>query len=150
MRVREKIEWIYRKFVNRETVLYLIFGVLTTLVDWLVYPLLRYLGHSVAVSSTGSWAAAVLFAFITNKLFVFQSFTFRPRLFLKELVSFVSCRIVSGVITIFLMVILVDVLGFHEWLGKVGVSAMSLVLNYIFSKLFIFKKTNQRSEELNG
>lgn len=138
--LQEKIQLLWKKFVNRETVSYLIFGVLTTLVDWLVYPLLRFFGYSVALSSTGSWAAAVLFAFVTNKLFVFQSYTFQPALFLKEFFSFVSCRFVSGVITIAAMVVLVDVCGFHEWIGKVGVSAMSLVLNYIFSKLFIFKK----------
>ena len=76
---KEKLEILWKKLVNRETVSYLIFGVLTTLVDWLVYPILRWLDYSVAVSSAGSWAAAVLFAFVTNKLFVFQSYTFRPR-----------------------------------------------------------------------
>lgn len=134
------IKKLFDKFVNRETITYVIFGVLTTAVDWLVYPLMRWGGHSVALSSAVSWAAAVLFAFITNKLFVFQSYTFRPVEFFKEFVSFVSCRALTGVLTVAAMVVMVDMLGWNEWFGKFAVSAMSLVLNYVFSKLFIFKK----------
>ena len=143
--LREKLGILWRKFVNRETVSYLVFGVLTTLVDWLVYPLMRWLGHSVAVSSTASWAAAVLFAFITNKLFVFKSFVFRPEPLAKEFVSFVSCRALTGLFTIGAMVFIVDIMGWNEWIGKVAVSAISLVLNYIFSKLFIFRKDAKKS-----
>lgn len=138
---KEKIEIIGKRFVNRETVSYLIFGVLTTLVDWLVYPVLRWFGHSVALSTAGSWAAAVLFAFVTNKLFVFQSYVFSLRELVREFASFVSCRTFSGLITILAMVVLVDWLGCNEWLGKAAVSALSLVLNYALSKLFIFKKS---------
>lgn len=134
--------WIkpWEKFVNRETISYIIFGVLTTAVDWLVYPLMRWLGYSVGMSSAFSWAAAVMFAFVTNKLFVFKSFTFRPTEFMKELVSFVSCRFLTGVLTVGAMIVMVNYMGWNEWFGKFLVSVMSLVLNYIFSKLFIFKK----------
>lgn len=141
--LKEKMEILWGRFVNRETVSYLIFGVLTTLVDWLVYPVLRWLDYSVAVSTAGAWAAAVLFAFVTNKLFVFRSFTLRPAELCKEFVSFVACRVLSGLFTIAAMVFIVDVMGWNEWIGKVAVSAISLVLNYIFSKLFIFKKPKQ-------
>lgn len=131
--------------MNRETVSYLIFGVLTTAVDWLVYPLMRWLHYSVAVSSSASWLAAVLFAFITNKIFVFQSRTLQMKELGREFVSFVSCRALTGAFTIIAMVVIVDVMGWNEWIGKVAVSAISLVLNYIFSKLFIFKKTAEDS-----
>lgn len=130
---------VWKKFVNRETISYFIFGVLTTVVDWLVYPLMRWLHYSVAFSSFLSWAAAVLFAFITNKLFVFQSYTLNPKELFKEFVSFVSCRALTGAFTIVAMVVMVDFLGWNEWLGKFTVSALSLVLNYVCSKLFIFK-----------
>lgn len=139
----DKINKLWNRFVNRETVSYLIFGVLTTLVDWLVYPLLRWMDYSVAFSTAGAWAAAVLFAYVTNKIFVFQSYSLRPAVLVKEFVSFVSCRLLSGVFTIAAMVFIVDVMGWNEWIGKVAVSAISLVLNYIFSKLFIFKKPKQ-------
>jgi len=138
--IREKMGILWKKFVNRETVSYLIFGVLTTAVDWLVYPVMRWFDHSVAVSTAIAWAVAVLFAFVTNKLFVFRSFTLRPDKLGKEFVSFVSCRALTGLFTVLAMVFIADVMGWNEWLGKVAVSAISLVLNYIFSKLFIFKK----------
>lgn len=138
--IKETWEKIREKFMNREIVSYFIFGVLTTAVDWLVYPIMRWMGHSVAFSSTISWAAAVLFAFVTNKLFVFQSFTLRPTVFFREFISFVSCRLFTGALTVGAMVVMVNLLGWNEWLGKFIVSAMSLVLNYVFSKLFIFRK----------
>lgn len=134
---------LWNKFVNREMISYIIFGVLTTAVDWIVYPFMRWLGYSVGFSSALSWAAAVLFAFVTNKLFVFRSHTLRPDLLLKEFASFVSCRLLTGALTVGAMVVMVDMMGWNEWFGKFLVSALSLVLNYIFSKLFIFKKTVQ-------
>ena len=143
--LNEKMGKLWARFVNRETVSYFIFGVLTTAVDWLVYPLMRWFGHSVALSSIASWAAAVIFAFVTNKLFVFQSYTFRPKELSKEFISFVSCRALTGAFTVVAMVVIVDVMGWNEWIGKVAVSALSLVLNYIFSKLFIFKKTAENN-----
>ena len=135
--LKEKMGKLWARFVNRETVSYFIFG---------VYPLMRWLDHSVAWSSVVSWAAAVIFAFVTNKIFVFQSYTFRPKELSREFVSFVSCRALTGAFTVVAMVVIVDVMGWNEWIGKVAVSAMSLVLNYIFSKLFIFKKTADARE----
>ncbi|MFR4439984.1 MAG: GtrA family protein, partial [Hungatella sp.] len=72
------IETIWRKFVNRESVSYIIFGVLTTLADWLTYTACWKFGMDYRISTVVSWAAAVMFAFVTNKLFVFQSWEFKP------------------------------------------------------------------------
>ena len=138
--MKEKLSGLFGKVVNRETVLYLVFGVLTTLVDWICYPVMRHFGHSVAVSQFIAWAAAVLFAFVTNKSMVFQSYSLNPPVVLKELASFVACRAFSGALTIAGMVVMVDWLCVNEWLSKAFVSAVSLVLNYIFSKWFIFGK----------
>lgn len=143
--IRDTWTTIYNKFVNRETISYFVFGVLTTAVDWLVYPLMRWLKYSVAFSSAASWAAAVLFAFITNKLFVFQSHTLSGKELFKEFISFVSCRALTGAFSVGAMVMMVDIWGLNEWFGKFMVSAMSLVLNYVFSKLFIFKQ--KKAEE---
>ena len=73
------IERLWKKFVNRETISYLIFGVLTTLVDWISYWYMRQLGIDYRIATAGSWAAAVLFAFVTNKLFVFNSWDLHPK-----------------------------------------------------------------------
>lgn len=130
-----------KKLVNRETILYIIFGVLTTLVDWGSYKLMRDRNIGYQLATAGSWAAAVAFAFVTNKLFVFGSFTLRPKLLGKELTSFVVCRLLTGLLTLVAMTIMVDGLGItQDFICKIIVSALSLVLNYILSKLFIFKK----------
>ena len=134
------IEKIWRKFVNRESVSYIIFGVLTTLVDWLTYTACWKAGMDYRISTVVSWAAAVLFAFVTNKLFVFQSWDFQPSYIWKELVSFVVCRAATGVFTLVAMIAMVDGMGWNEFFGKLMVSAISLVLNYVWSKLFIFKE----------
>ena len=131
-------------FKYKELILYAICGILTTLVGWGSYVVsVDYIGFSVFAASIVSWVCGVVFAFVTNKLFVFQSYSFRPKELLKEFVSFVSCRALSGLFTIAAMIFIVDVMGWNEWLGKVAVSAISLVLNYIFSKLFIFKKAER-------
>ena len=131
---------IWKKFANREAVLYFIFGVMTTLVDWVSYAVFWAMGMDYRVSTALSWAAAVLFAFVTNKFFVFRSFNMKPGYLWKEFVSFVACRVTTGVLTMIGMIIMVDFLHWNEFVGKFMVSAMSLVLNYVFSKLFIFRK----------
>lgn len=143
--LREKMGILWKRLVNRETISYVIFGVLTTLVDWAVYRIVRWPGYSVAFSSAVSWASAVLFAFITNKRFVFRSNALGMAPLAREFLSFVSCRAFTGLFTIVFMVAAVDGLGWNEWLGKAAVSAISLVMNYVFSKLFIFKKSENRS-----
>ena len=116
------IDKIWKKLVNRETISYLIFGVLTTLVDWISYWYMRRLGIDYRAATAGSWAAAVLFAFVTNK-------------------PFVACRAATGAFTMVAMIVMVDGLGIRQdFICKIVVSAISLVLNYIFSKWFIFRK----------
>ncbi len=144
------IDKYWSRLVNRESVSYIIFGVLTTLVDWVVYTICWKLGMDYRVSTAVSWCAAVLFAFVTNKLFVFQSRSLSLNLLWKEFVSFVGCRAATGIFTMVAMIVMVDCLHLNEFLGKLVVSAISLVLNYIFSKLFIFKKNHDGEEEQYG
>ena len=129
------------KLCNRESIFYVIFGVLTTATDWLCYSALRAVGADYRVSTALSWSAAVIFAFATNKFFVFQSFEMKPGRLWKEFASFVACRIATFLITMAGMILMVGVLCWNEFLGKLIVSGASMVLNYIPSKLFIFKKT---------
>lgn len=130
---------ILGKFCNAESLTYIFFGVLTTAVDWISYRILWGLGADYRVSTALSWAAAVLFAFVTNKFFVFRSFDMSPGYLWKEFVSFVACRAATGILTMAGMILMVGVLHWNEFLGKLVVSAVSLVLNYILSKVFIFK-----------
>lgn len=134
------IERLWKKFVNRETVSYLIFGVLTTLVDWVSYWAMRQVEVDYRLATIGSWAAAVLFAFVTNKLFVFNSWDLHPRKVWKEFSSFVICRVATGLFTLVAMIAMVSGLKIsQDFICKIAVSVISLVLNYLLSKLFIFK-----------
>ena len=141
---------LWKKFVNRESVTYIIFGILTTAVDWAVYTVLWRLGADYRISTAVSWAAEVLFAFVTNKLFVFQSMEFGAKRLWREFVSFVAARAATGIFTMLGMIVMVDGLRWNEFLGKLVVSAVSLVLNYIFSKWFIFKKTGGGESQGNA
>lgn len=139
------IEKIWRKVVNRETISYIVFGVLTTLVDWVTYAGCRKVEIDYRWATVVAWIVAVLFAFVTNKFFVFESKSLEGKKVLQELVSFVTCRGATGIFTLVVMIVLVDGLGIkQDFICKVVVSAISLILNYVFSKLFIFKNANKQ------
>lgn len=135
------IEKLWKKLWEKETILYLIFGVLTTLADWLSYSCMRHAGIGYRPATVGAWAVAVAFAFVTNKLFVFESRDLSLKTLWKESSSFVACRAATGVFTYVAMIVMVDGMGIsQDMLCKIVVSGISLVLNYVLSKLFIFKK----------
>ena len=135
---------IRARLVNRETISYFIFGVLTTLVDWVSYRIMtRGRGVDYRVATAGSWAAAVLFAFVTNKLFVFESRSLNAKRVWAEFVPFVACRVATGLFTLAAMIAMVDGMGIREdFACKVVVSGISLVLNYVFSKWLVFRKVS--------
>lgn len=85
--IKEKLSQIWGKFVNRETISYLIFGVLTTLVDWISYAVFRHNGMNYRMATICCQAAAILFAYVTNKIWVFRSYNFHPVYLLKEMAS---------------------------------------------------------------
>ena len=142
--VSDMIRKIWEKCFNYETVSYFVCGVLTTLVDFGVYALLRGAGAGVETSQALSWLSAVLFAYVVNKLIVFRNYNVRPSYLAKEFGAFFAARAFSGVLTWIMMVGLVWIGGergfLYELFCKAVVSAVNLVLNYIFSKVFIFRK----------
>ncbi len=136
-----------KKLITKETILYIIFGILPTLTDWLTYAWLRYIGTAYQLATVLSWAAAVAFAFITNKLFVFESKDLSPGTLWKEAISFTACRAATGLFTLIAMIALVDGLGIQQdMICKIFISAVSLILNYILSKLFVFRQAAQDTE----
>ena len=131
----------------REIIMYLIFGVLTTLVSLLSYSLfVSLLPLSITAASALSWVISVTFAFVTNKLFVFLSRSREKKTVLKELVSFFLARGISGAVEIFLPELLFKVglsfslFGVKGLVSKIIVNVIVIILNYIFSKLWVFKK----------
>ena len=127
----------FNKGFKYELIAYIIFGILTTVVDWVVYYILSSLGVNYIINSIISWTVAVLFAFITNKLFVFDSK--RLKNIFRELVLFVLSRISTLVINLAGMYVLISLLKLNEFISKAILSILVVILNYIFSKLFIFK-----------
>lgn len=152
----------------KEIIMYLIMGGGTTVVNWITYTISisifkpgaamsAFLADNmnvvfsakainVFVANVISWILAVAFAYITNKLFVFESYSWKPKFVLKELGLFLSSRIVTGLLEIFGVPFLVErgfdqtIFGIEGSVCKITVCVAVVILNYVFSKLFIFKK----------
>lgn len=125
-----------------DIVSYLFFGGLTTVVSFVIYfSLYRYVRFSAAWSNVIAWVAAVLFAFVTNKPFVFRSNNWSLAVVFPELGKFVGSRLVSGLLETAFLALTVDVLGLHNLTMKIVASVMVVILNYVSSKLIVFRKT---------
>ena len=131
---------------HKEVILYLIFGVLTTVVNWLAYAAFVWIGLDINVSNILSWIVGVSFAFVVNKWYVFESRSLESRKVIKEFGSFVGARISTGIIAILLFPLLYNIglnqslFGTDGFLAKIVTSVIEIVLNWIFSKYLIFKK----------
>lgn len=128
---------------NREIISYLIIGVLTTIVSLISYYLLTITILSpnnpleLTIANIISWIISVLFAYITNRKYVFQS---KDKKILKEASKFTLSRVTTLLIDILLMFIFVSILHFNDKIIKLLVQIIIIILNYIFSKLLVFKK----------
>ncbi len=135
----EKIKELFVKYYD--VLVYLVFGVLTTLVNYIVYlPCYNIFGISSSLSNVIAWAAAVAFAYLTNKPFVFKSHDWSANTVLPELLKFVGTRIGSGTLETLILLIFVDVLSMNGNVWKLLTSVIVVILNYIGSKLFVFRK----------
>lgn len=134
-----KIAFLIKK--HWDIVIYLVFGVLTTIVNYAFYlPCYNLLGFSAAVSNTIAWVAAVAFAFLTNKPFVFRSHDWSADIVFPELTRFIGCRIGSGVAETVILFVTVDLLDWDGNIWKLITQVMVVILNYIGSKFLVFKK----------
>ena len=144
---------------HKEIILYVVFGIITTVLSWGLYALFaNALKMSVFASSAVSWIIVITVAFITNKLFVFESKTFNLKVLLKEASSFLASRAATGVIEVFGVPLLASTgfdnifykiaenlnLSFSVFYtdgiySKLSLSVIVIILNYVFSKLFVFK-----------
>ena len=134
---------LYNKY--REIINYLIFGFLTTIISLIVYYCLTFTiinpkdAIMLQVANILSWIAGVTFAYITNRKYVFNSKNTNIK---KELVSFVSARIVTLILDMLIMGVFVTLLGFNDKIVKIISQVVVIVSNYVFSKLFVFKEVN--------
>ena len=120
---------------------YLFFGVLTTAVNYVVYlPCYNLLGLSAALSNVIAWVVAVALAFLTNKPFVFHSHDWSAETVLPELTRFVGSRVASGALETGIIFVTVDLLRWNGNVMKLVTSVLVVVLNYVASKLLVFRK----------
>ena len=131
-----------RKFLEKywDVLSYLFFGVLTTVVNYLIYlPCYNLLHWSAGLSNVLAWIVAVAFAFLTNKPFVFKSHDWSKDVVWLELTKFVGCRIGSGVLETAILLVCVDWLGWNGNVWKLVTAVLVIILNYIGSKFLVFK-----------
>lgn len=120
---------------------YLFFGVLTTVVNYIVYlPCYNWLHYSAAASNVIAWVAAVAFAYLTNKPFVFRSHDWSAKTVVPELTKFVGSRIASGALETAIIFVTVDCLLWNGNVMKLVTSVLVVILNYVASKLLVFRK----------
>lgn len=135
--MRSKIEMLLKKY--RSELIYLVFGVLTTIVNYLVYFPCDRLLHTAWLSNSIAWVFAVLFAYLTNKPFVFESHDWSAKTVLSEFTKFVGTRIASLGAENLILLLTVDILGWNRIGWKLIASVLVVILNYIGSKLLVFR-----------
>lgn len=133
------------KIISREVFFYLMFGMLTTLVNIVSFAILsRAIGIGTVISNVIAWFLSVLFAYVTNRRWVFQS---ERGDVLREAAAFFSGRLGTGVLDTLVMFVTVDLLGWNDLLMKIISNVIVIILNYIISKLFVFKSGKDGSSE---
>ncbi len=135
-------DWIKKQFQKyRDVILYLFFGGCTTVLNIAVYYLCYNIAGIPNVPSTCiAWILSVLFAYLTNKVYVFQSKSFKKEVLLREGLQFFGCRLLTGILDVAIMFVAVDLLHWNGLVWKVISNILVIILNYVASKLLIFKK----------
>ena len=137
----KKVLYKYKKLI-----LYILFGGMTTILNWIVYAIGVKLQLGITISNILAWSIAVFFAFITNKLFVFESKILKLKVIFNEFIKFVGARILTGVIEIGGLPLLYylgmnqQLFGIDGFIAKIMISIIVMVLNYVFSQVLVFKK----------
>lgn len=141
----ELVKTMYRKY--EEAVNYLFFGFLAFLVNMIAYAAAaKVLGADnekvmlVLIATSFAWIVAVLFAYWTNRTFVFKSKITDKAGVSKEFLTFVGARVVTGVMELAIMYIMVDIADIDDMIAKFVCNIIVIVSNYVFSKLWVFKK----------
>lgn len=125
---------------TKQLILYGICGVLTTVINIVAYWLVRKFDVGITSSTVIAWLVAVFFAYWSNRKYVFHSTNTSFIAVLFEAIYFFACRIATGVFDVAFMYLFADVLAFNEVYTKTASNIIVIVLNYIASKLFIFKE----------
>lgn len=133
-----KLKNLFHKYY--EIISYVFFGGLTTVVSWIFYYLPLFLGVDYRISKVISWVAAVVFAFFVNKHCVFLDKDYSMKALLRQGGEFFASRIATGVVEFGLTVFLVEVVKISDKIVPIPVAVITIILNYVLSKLLVFRK----------
>lgn len=135
----QKMKQLFARYYD--LIIYLVFGVLTTVVNYIIYlPCFNLWGFSASVSNLIAWVVAVLFAFLTNKPIVFRSHDWSAKVVVPEFLKFVGTRIGSGGLETVILFLAVDMAGMNGNVWKLITNILVVILNYVGSKLLVFRK----------
>lgn len=135
------IKKVWRFITTPEMISYIIFGVLTTIINIAVFQAANRMLHwSWQAANILAWILAVLFAFVTNKKFVFKSKSTEPAVLGKEFAEFVGARVLSLGVDYLCMWLLIDACGWENLWAKIVDNFLVIAINYVLSKLVIFRK----------
>lgn len=130
---------LYKK--HKEVILYLIFGFLSTAINIIAFWACNNLFKiDYKISNVIAWILAVIFAFVTNKLIVFESKNKTKEEITREVISFFIARLISLIVDMLMMVIMIDIIKINSIVAKVISNVVVVIINYIFSKFIIFRK----------
>lgn len=127
--------------LTKEIIMYLIFGTLTTLLNFLVFQYCsKIINLNVLMANIIAWVAGVIFAFITNKLFVFESKSKESKTIFKELTTFTTSRLLTLGLEEIMIFVFITKMGLNSTIIKLIAQFLVVVSNYMLSKIFVFKK----------
>lgn len=142
-----KIKWLLKKVINRETITYGIAGVLTTVVNFVSYEGLYDLGVPNLTANAIAWVIAVVFAYIVNKKNVFRSRSNTVKDEATKITKFFGARIITLLIEQTGMYLFTERVQFNRLLVKASLAVIVILLNYVFSKLYIFNNRHVAEQE---
>ena len=139
------VEKVLRKLLTREVIVYIVFGVLTTVVNFIAFYLFNDLMklHYLWANAL-AWVVAVAFAFVTNKQFVFESRSWALKTTLREALGFTGGRVLSLLLEQGGLLLFVELMHIQEMIAKVILAVVVVIVNYVFSKLWVFVKKDHK------
>lgn len=137
------IKQLYNK--HKDFISYAFWGIFTTIVNTVVYCFFADVFHlAVIPSAILAWFFAVLFAYLTNRKWVFHSQASTKSEVFKEIIAFYTCRIATGIVDWLCMFVFVDLIHLNDLLIKVAANILVILLNFVASKIFVFKQNNRK------
>lgn len=125
--------------MNKEIILYLFFGILTTIINFIVYLVTLKISGIYILSTTLAFILAIVFAYITNKKYVFKKVTVSFKELIEEFMKFLSSRIFTYIVDVLGMILLIEYFSQGEVISKLIINVIVVFLNYILSKIYIFR-----------